>query len=194
MLFTLSLNAQMCCYQIVRFYRGTKQVDASFEKGVHCWLYFLSPLLSLFFVRGIFFYFVYWFMYFVSVWVFVLNAGSSLWHTCFSSYSGWASLLMVGRLTCPTACENLVSQTRIKSESPALEGGFLTTEPPRKSLLISPNSHCFWFLWTVTLVSRQNVQDVSAFLCFSISYSFNKCLLGYLICSSKHWGYRNELR
>ena len=36
--------------------------------------------------------------------------------------------------SCPTACRILVPQAEIKSRSPALEGGFLTTGSPGKSL------------------------------------------------------------
>ena len=41
---------------------------------------------------------------------------------------------MAHRLSCTTACGILVLQPRIKPTSPALGGGFLTTEPPGKSL------------------------------------------------------------
>ena len=38
-------------------------------------------------------------------------------------------------LSCPEACGILVPQAGIEPMSPALEGGFLTTGPPGKSLL-----------------------------------------------------------
>ena len=39
-------------------------------------------------------------------------------------------------LSCSTAREILVPQSGIKPESPALKGGFLTTEPPEKFLKV----------------------------------------------------------
>ena len=36
-------------------------------------------------------------------------------------------------LSCPTACGILTPHPGIKPSSPALEGGFLTTEPPGKT-------------------------------------------------------------
>ena len=44
----------------------------------------------------------------------------------------WASVLLVG-LSCPEACGILVLGPGIKSTSPALAGGFLTTGPLGKS-------------------------------------------------------------
>ena len=40
----------------------------------------------------------------------------------------------VGGLSCSIACEILVPQPGMEPESPVLEGGFLTTGPPEKSL------------------------------------------------------------
>ena len=44
------------------------------------------------------------------------------------------SVVAVHGLSCPVACGILVPQPGIKPASPALEGGFLTTGPPGKSL------------------------------------------------------------
>ena len=41
------------------------------------------------------------------------------------------------RLSCPVACGILASGSGIKRESPALQGRFLTTGPPEKSLRLS---------------------------------------------------------
>ena len=46
------------------------------------------------------------------------------------------SVVAVHGLHCPTACGILVPQSGIKPISPALEGRFLTTGPPRKSLFL----------------------------------------------------------
>ena len=45
-----------------------------------------------------------------------------------------ASLAVVHRLSCPAVCEILVPRPGIEATSPALEGGFLTTGSPEKSL------------------------------------------------------------
>ena len=47
------------------------------------------------------------------------------------------SLVESHGLSCPTACGILAPQPGIKPMSPALEGGFLTSGPPGKSLLIA---------------------------------------------------------
>ena len=46
------------------------------------------------------------------------------------------SLAVVPRLSCPEACGILVLQAGIDPKSPALEGRFSTSEPPRKSLIL----------------------------------------------------------
>ena len=45
------------------------------------------------------------------------------------------SVVVACRLSCPVACGTLVPQPGIEPTSPALEGGFLTTGPPGKSLI-----------------------------------------------------------
>ena len=50
-----------------------------------------------------------------------------------SSCSTWASLGVARGLSRPVACRILVLQPEIKPESAVLQGGFLTTGPPRKS-------------------------------------------------------------
>ena len=55
-----------------------------------------------------------------------------------SSYSTWApehagSVVVTCRLSCLTTWEILVPRPGIEPMSPTLEGGFLTTGPPRKS-------------------------------------------------------------
>ena len=45
------------------------------------------------------------------------------------------SLVAVQGLNCPVTCGILVAQPGIEPVAPALEGGFLTTGPPGKSLL-----------------------------------------------------------
>ena len=49
-------------------------------------------------------------------------------------YGTWASLVVALGLSCPSACGILVPQPGIEPASPALEGGFLTTGPPGKSV------------------------------------------------------------
>ena len=67
------------------------------------------------------------------------HTGSSLWHAGFSSCDTWAlecvgSVVVAHWLSCPAACGILVPCPGIEPTSPVLEGGFLTTGPPRKSL------------------------------------------------------------
>ena len=45
------------------------------------------------------------------------------------------SVVVARELSCPTACGILVPQAGMEPASPALEGRFLTTRPPGKSLL-----------------------------------------------------------
>ena len=47
---------------------------------------------------------------------------------------GAGSVVAARRLSCPAACGILVPQPGIEPAFPALEGGFLTTGPPGKSL------------------------------------------------------------
>jgi len=44
----------------------------------------------------------------------------------------WASLVAAGRLSCPAACGISVPRTEIKPTYSALEGRFLTNQPPGK--------------------------------------------------------------
>ena len=70
-------------------------------------------------------------------------ASSSLWHAGFPLVVAWGrgapehvgSVAVACRLSFPTACGILVPQPGIEPTSPALEGRFLTTGPPGKSLL-----------------------------------------------------------
>ena len=71
-------------------------------------------------------------------------AGSQLWHAgSFVGAHRYSScgiqahqLWHVGLLSCSAACGILVSQPGIEPVSPVLQGGFLTTGPAEKSLLI----------------------------------------------------------
>ena len=51
------------------------------------------------------------------------------------------SVVVARRLSCPSACGILVSRPGIERVSPELEGGFLTTGQPGKSLLVLFNEH-----------------------------------------------------
>ena len=46
------------------------------------------------------------------------------------------SLVVAGRLSCPNPCGILVPWSGAEPQSPALEGGFLATEPPGKFLSV----------------------------------------------------------
>ena len=62
-------------------------------------------------------------------WLFI----AALWHL--SSCSGRASVVAVCELSCPVACRILAPQPGVEPISSALEGIFLTTGPPERSLL-----------------------------------------------------------
>ena len=53
--------------------------------------------------------------------------------------------VVAAQLSCPVACGILVPQPGIEPASPALEGGFLTTRPPGKSLFD-------FLIWTHSLL------------------------------------------
>ena len=61
------------------------------------------------------------------------RVGSRAWRL--SGCHAQASLIAVLRLSCPAACGILIPWSGIKPTFSALEGGFLTTGPPLKSLL-----------------------------------------------------------
>ena len=64
----------------------------------------------------------------------------SLWHTTIVGMHGFS---------CPLGCGILVPWPGIKPSSPALQGGFLTTGLPGKSLF-------FYFIWTLFPVAYRN--------------------------------------
>ena len=91
----------------------------------------------------------YLFIYFIYLAVLGLSCGAQDLHCgvraperagrLLSSCSAWApertaSVVAARRLSCPVACGILVPLPGIKPTSPALEGIFLTTGPPGKSL------------------------------------------------------------
>ena len=61
------------------------------------------------------------------------------------------SLVMAGGLSCPMVCGIFSLPPGIKLTSPALEGGFLNTEPPGKSLL-----GCFFVCLFVCLFLKEH--------------------------------------
>ena len=63
------------------------------------------------------------------------------------------SVAAARRLSCPGACGILVPRPGIEPAFPALEGGFLTTGPPGKSLLFVflKNFYPLSFLYKVSL-------------------------------------------
>ena len=49
------------------------------------------------------------------------------------------SLVAAHALSCPAACGILVPQPGVEPTFPALEGGFFTTGPPERSLILNPS-------------------------------------------------------
>ena len=78
------------------------------------------------------------------------------------------------RLRCPAACEILVPRLGIEPMSPALQGGFLTTGPPGKSL-----GYIFKKKKKLLLKAQNHYCTAPSVTCF-FSYSM---FLGYLCVS-----------
>ena len=74
------------------------------------------------------FYFFKHFLKFISLFLFLAASGLS--------FSTWDSFV-VHRLSCSVACGILDPQPGVEPASPALEGGFFTTEAPGKSLVFT---------------------------------------------------------
>ena len=89
-----------------------------------------------------FFFFKYLFIYFAAL-------GLSCGTQDLSLLCAGFSLVAARGLSCPAACGILVPQPGMEPTSPALEGGFLTTGPPEKSLLLNPNERVSG-TWTLT--------------------------------------------
>ena len=74
---------------------------------------------------------------------------------CPTEWLNWTelklSLVMAGGLSCPMVCGIFSLPPGIKLTSPALEGGFLNTEPPGKSLL-----GCFFVCLFVCLFLKEH--------------------------------------
>ena len=76
------------------------------------------------------------------------------WHV---GSRAWAPVTVPG-LGCSTACGILVPQLGIKPETPAMQGGFLTTGLPGKSRILN----CFSILYIMTIPVRGEVQQMGA--------------------------------
>ena len=71
-----------------------------------------------------------------SLWCLLWLQNTDLGVHGFSNCGTRASLTVAHRLSCPAAYGILVPQAGIEPVSPVLEGGFLSTGPPGKSLYI----------------------------------------------------------
>ena len=113
-------------------------------------LHFHSHYLSPYLLLLLFFFFFFLQILFVDLAALGFSCGTwdlrcimwdlSLWHTGFSSCGIWAPELTGSVVAAvggrSTACRILVHWPRIEPTSPALQGRFLTTEPPGESLLL----------------------------------------------------------
>ena len=85
-------------------------------------------------------------------------------HTWDLSLWSVGSVAVACRLSCSEACGILVPRPGIEPASPALEGGFLNTVPPGKSLCISYSfiysiTKCLWSAYSMPRVGIQQHQN-----------------------------------
>ena len=100
------------------------------------------------------------------------SIGSQLRHTgSFIPCAGFSLVAACG-LSCPAACEILVPQPGMEPMSPALKGGFLTTGPPKKSLLLNPSERVSG-TWTLTHPKLKLVFKVAEGLAGLCSWGYN---------------------
>ena len=74
-----------------------------------------------------------------------------------------ASLVVLRGLSCPTVCGILVPWPGVEPESPAWEGGFLTTGPPEKSwefLTFLDFQWDHWFFFFLSLKKKRKLVDL----------------------------------
>ena len=91
-----------------------------------------------------------------------------------------ASLVVAHRLSCPAACGILIPQPGIEPMSPALEGRFLTSGPPRKSPAKNfEEENCFSCSSSVSPKDQKKCIVIprvdQAFLCAQLECSTRKC-------------------
>ena len=97
--------------------------------------------------------------------IFLVSSGPFTAAHGLSSYGAWASVVAV--LSCFAACGILVSRPGMEPASPALQGRFLTTGPPGKSLkwiLLRGMKILQWFLYLFKFSSVQSLSCVQLFV------------------------------
>ena len=115
--------------------------------------------------------------------IFLFHARSFLW--------SMDSLIVVHRLSCPMTCGTLFLQPVIKPMSCTLQGGFLTTGPPRKLKMQTFYFCCYTFIATLVKFSQSpnillvcnNAKNIAYFLHRANSNIF-KSTLPRKICTS----------
>ena len=95
------------------------------------------------------------------------------------------SLVVVHRLSCPMACGTLVPQPGMEPVSSALEGGFLTTGPPGKSLYNTFRLHSLLATSALFLPGHHRCPSPSS-ICNELLTGFPVSALGPTI-PSPHW-------
>ena len=111
------------------------------------------------------FFFLIFIYLFCSIWSQLRHTGS------FIPCAGFSLVAACG-LSCPAACEILVPQPGMEPMSPALKGGFLTTGPPKKSLLLNPSERVSG-TWTLTHPKLKLVFKVAEGLAGLCSWGYN---------------------
>ena len=97
--------------------------------------------------------------------IFLVSSGPFTAAHGLSSYGAWASVVAV--LSCSAACGILVSRPGMEPTSPALQGRFLTTGPPGKSLkwiILRAMKILQWFLYLFKFSSVQSLSCVQLFV------------------------------
>ena len=121
---------------------------------------------------------------FLSIYLFVWLHQVLVWHMQDFSLRHMDSVVAPYRLSCSETCGMLVYWPRIKPMSPALQGGFLTTGPPEKSLksfdpeIICNNSSKELIHW---LSYHKRNGEPKLFLYLKISIVHFSCCVFFLI-------------
>ena len=115
-----------------------------------------------------------------SVWASLVVQSLLLWSPGFPSYTVLASPVATHGFSCPTECGILVPWLGIELASPALEGRFLTTGPPRSPKLSGAGA-VFYLSLSLSLWNHSSLSICSP------AYNLREVGLGVLGQDSVSW-------